>query len=405
MTIRRVPEDFRVQERLTAAWRSSLRTSFEESHPHTIFELHKVSLTTPEATQRLAKALKLKAGEVAAAGLKDKHASTSQFVSVRVKPTAIPPQSALTGPNWSATLAGWAPAEIDAAAIDCNAFTIVVRDLTRERNQRMNEGLRRLASARDDTTLTFLNYFGDQRFGSARHGDGLAGPRLCRGDFEGALKLLIGTPARKDTGARRQLTRACATHWGNWKTVLANSAPHSERRAVEVLASGGTFRDAFEALPSFLQQLSVEAYQSSLWNRTLARMCVSAGLTVETGTASSADGICETLLFPDARLLPRDWSTLQIPMLCATTRLADPWGDAAEHELALDSMTLRDLRIPGLRRPAFGEALRPMAAIASDVRVGHAEKDTFDPKRLARTLEFTLPRGTYATVLLRALGE
>lgn len=405
MTIRRVPEDFRVQERLTAAWRSSLRTSFEESHPHAIFELHKVSLTTPEATQRLAKALKLKAGEVAAAGLKDKHASTSQFVSVRVKPAAIPPQSALTGPNWSATLAGWAPAEIDAAAIDCNAFTIVVRDLTRERNQRMNEGLRRLSPARDDSALSFLNYFGDQRFGSARHGDGLAGPKLCKGDFEAALKLLIGTPARKDTGARRQLTRACATHWGNWKTVLANSAPHSERRAVEVLASGGTFRDAFEALPSFLQQLSVEAYQSSLWNRTLARMCTDAALTPERGNATSADGICETLLFPDSKLLPASWRGLEVPMLSPAVHLVAPWGDAATAELKQEDLTPRDLRIPGLRRPAFGEAMRPMLATAREVSVAPPEKDSFEPKRLARTMSFTLPRGAYATVLLRALGE
>jgi tRNA pseudouridine13 synthase len=205
---------------------------------------------------------------------------------------------------------------------------------------------------------------------------------------------------------RRELTPCMRNPLGRLESAsLAESSPHSERRAIEVLASGGTFRDAFEALPAFLQQLSVEAFQSSLWNRTLVRMCVSAGLTVEKRTATSADGICESLLFPESRLLPREWNTVHIPMLCPAARLAAPWGDAAEHELNLDQMTLRDLRIPGLRRPAFGEALRPMVATASDVRVGPAEKDTFDPKRLARTLEFTLPRGTYATVLLRALGE
>ncbi len=403
MTIRRVPDDFRVQERLTAPWRDALRPEFSPDHPHAAYELSKVSLTTPEATQRLAKALKLKAGQVAAAGLKDKHASTSQFVTVRVNPAAA--VSSLSGPNWSATLTGWSSTEIDAAAIDRNAFTIVIRDLTRERNQRMNEGLRRLTQSRDGTDITFLNYFGDQRFGSARHGDGLAGPKLCKGDFESALKLLIGTPARKDTGARRQLTRACAAHWGDWKSILAGTAPHSERRAIEVLASGRSFRDAFESLPAFLQQLSVEAFQSSLWNRTLARMCIDAALTPERGTATSADGICETLLFPVAKSLPPAWRNLQIPMLSPEVRLAGPWASAATFELAQEGLTPGDLRIPGLRRPAFGTAMRPMTATAEAFSISPPEKDSFDPKRMARTIAFTLPRGAYATILLRSLGE
>ncbi|MDX2117013.1 MAG: tRNA pseudouridine(13) synthase TruD, partial [Planctomycetota bacterium] len=187
MTIRRVPEDFVVDELPHAAWRSSLAPGRTDATPHAVFELRKTSLTTPEATQRLAKALRLRGGEVVHAGLKDKHAVTTQFVSANVKNVPSNGGPSLSGPGWSAALVGWAAEEVDASIIDRNAFTIVVRDLSREANQRLNQSLRRVVDPAQPGRAVFLNYFGDQRFGSARHGGGLAGPLLCRGDYEGAL--------------------------------------------------------------------------------------------------------------------------------------------------------------------------------------------------------------------------
>lgn len=405
MTIRRVPEDFVVDELPHAAWRSSLAPGRTDATPNAVFELRKTSLTTPEATQRLAKALGLRGGEVVHAGLKDKHAITTQFVSAHVKNEPSNWGPSLSGPGWSAALVGWAAQEVDASIIDRNAFTIVVRDLSREANQRLNQSLRRVVNPAQPGRAAVLNYFGDQRFGSARHGGGLAGPLLCRGDYEGALRLLIGTPARKDTGTRRTLTRACATHWGDWKVIIANSQPHSERRAIETLAAGKSFRDAFAALPNFIQQLAVEAYQSSLWNRTVARMCRDAGLTKEAGKAIVADGICEELVFPDARALPSAWLGESVPMLAPDVSLRGPWAAAARAELAIDRLELDQLRLPGLRRPAFGTSLRPLVATADALEIDDAEADVFAPKRLARRVRFTLPRGAYATVLLMALGQ
>jgi len=417
MTIRRVPEDFAVHEIAHEAWRLALAPTWSAATPHAVFELRKTSLTTPEATQRLAGALSLKGGGVAHAGLKDKHASTTQFVSAKLTQSAggVPapdsPDTALTGPGWSASLVGFSDSEIDASIIDRNAFTIVVRDLTRERNQSLNHNLRRLRDTRaagsvpTSPPLLFINYFGEQRFGSARHGGGLAGPLLCKSDFEAALRLLVGTPARKDTGTRRTLTRACATHWGDWARILKETKPHAERRAIESLAAGKSFRDAFAALPAFVQQLAVEAYQSSLWNRVAARLARDAGLTPESGKATTADGVCETLLFPNTDTLAAAWRSLKLPMLSPEVELAGAWASAARAELAADGLALTDLRVPGLRRPAFGSAMRPMLAAATNVVIDDVIADEFNPKRLARTLRFDLPRGAYATVLLRALGE
>ena len=65
-----------------------------------------------------------------------------------------------------------------------------------------------------------------------------------------------------------------------------------------------------------------------------------------------------------------------------------------------------ELRIPGLRRPVFGEAMRPLFVEARGFEIGQSEADDLGRAgRLKRMVKFELPRGAYATVVLRALGQ
>jgi tRNA(Glu) U13 pseudouridine synthase TruD len=68
---------------------------------------------------------------------------------------------------------------------------------------------------------------------------------------------------------------------------------------------------------------------------------------------------------------------------------------------------MENLVIPGLRRPFFGESERSLFVRAEGFEQDRPVPDTFDRtgKRFARTLRFSLPRGAYATVVLRALGQ
>ena len=88
MTIRRVPTDFRVEEHADATFRESMRPAADSRTLHAIYRLEKTSLSTPEATARLAKALAIKPGDVAHAGLKDKHAFTIQHISAKARDLA-----------------------------------------------------------------------------------------------------------------------------------------------------------------------------------------------------------------------------------------------------------------------------------------------------------------------------
>lgn len=392
MIIRRTPADFRVVERLAEGL-------FVAGGSHAVYEITKTSLTTPEAAQRLASQLKIKASRVEYAGLKDKHAVTTQCMSV--EGVDAPPEHLVTS-GFEARLAGAMPRHLQASDIACNRFEITVREATRDDCRVIDARGRGLLL--DDGSLGFVNYFGEQRMGSSRHGAGFVARRLVEGDFEGALKLAIATPARKDSGSRRTMTRALAEHWGHWSKALRHCPNCPQRAAAEVLEQGGSFKDAFAALPFFEQQMFVEAFQSHLWNATVAALVRK---LPEADVVRSSNFDEDGFLFPAAVHWTPARRDLQVPMLSDCTELSPPWDAAAIEALKAEGLRLDQLRIPGLRRPAFGESLRPVFAAASEATITAPEADDLSTgkNRFKRTLRFTLPRGAYATVLLRALGQ
>lgn len=439
MTIRRTPQDFRVEERPATSLLASLAPSPSPATPHAVLCLTKNSLTTPEAELRLAKALHLKPIAIQHAGLKDKHAITSQLVSCslshvqtkaggkdpleafsskaalgRLASASDPPtgtdQDAANLPSqgsWQAQLLGYAREPASAHWIDRNRFTITVRDLTPAHIKTID---RHLACLRvDPTSLLFTNYFGDQRFGSARHKQGFAAPHLIKGEFEDALRLSIATPARKDTGVKRAFTRQLAQNWGNWASLAATLPRCPERAAIEALARGQSFQLAFAALPYFTQRVIVEAFQSYLWNKVAATLVETIAHAHPNDAARSirARDDFALMLFPTAEAIAPSDRGRELPMPAPWTSVPSWAAEAYDRVLREEHLTLDQLRIPGLRRPAFDAFDRPLFALATTFSMTTPELDELSKggKRLKCTLRFDLPSGSYATVLLRALGQ
>jgi len=395
MTIRKQPSDFYVEELLSPETLASIKDRAEGSDVHALYGLEKTSLTTPAAINEFCRSVKARPDHASYAGLKDKHAETRQHVTVKLRIPADAPR-ATEGKQWKAHLKGFIDHPIVASDITGNRFAIVIRDLARPASEEMDRRAKLLANGE---SLLLTNYFGAQRFGSARHGAGWIAKSLISGDFETALKLAIGTPARKDTGKTRDFTRILATHWGNWQ-AMKDLPRLPEGRAIDVLARGGDFRRAFEALPYFLQSLSVEAYQSHLWNR-----CACELVRPMPGNFSTPDEYGE-MLFAPASTVHAPWRNLDLPLLARNSDLLDPWKETYERVLATEGVTVADLRVKGLKRPFFGEAQRKLFVEVMNWSLSEPEPDELSKGGLRkRTASFDLPRGAYATVVLRALGQ
>ncbi|MEI6232011.1 MAG: tRNA pseudouridine(13) synthase TruD [Planctomycetota bacterium] len=375
---------------------------------YALCRLSKEGLSTPEAAAFAARELKVKPGAIAYAGLKDKHASTIQYVTVKLDDGLVVPP-VLSGPGWKLeNLKKELSRSIQSSDIERNTFKIVARNLTEQDAFDMDEAadLLSVSNKTGGRSLKIVNYFGDQRFGSARHGQGFLAKFLIKGDFETALKLAIATEARKDRMQDKLFKRTLMENWGRFAKVLPKLRPCPERRAVERLAnSSGDFRAAFCALPYLFQQLSVYAYQSYLWNGiargTIEKLCA------ERGKIIAADDPFGEMLFPEASAITKELDGIDIPLLARKTELVAPWKEAAEALLKEEGIDVSELQIPGVRRPFFGEEPRALIFTAENFTLGNAERDDSadDKKRKKRTLSFKLPRGCYATVLLRALGQ
>ncbi|MFZ2873758.1 MAG: tRNA pseudouridine(13) synthase TruD [Phycisphaerales bacterium] len=394
MTIRRLPGDFWVRERLREGVARAMSPEPGPGREVGVWVLMKGSLSTPEATAKLARALGLAPAAVTHAGLKDKHALTEQHVCVRA--TAA---DRAEGPGWSARRLGFSSQVLTAADIECNEFEIIVRDLGRTACNEMLTRARGLGA--ESGGAWFVNYFGDQRFGSARHGEGFAAAHLVKGESIEAVRLLIAAPARKDTGTRRAFTRVAAARWGEW-AALAKGLPRCpERAAVEVLAAGGSGAEAFAALPHFLQEICVDAWQSHLWNDAAGLLVrgTRADMRAEPGDRK------ETHLLAAARAT--ELADVKMPLPGPEMVMREPWGGAMDAVLRGAGVSAGELRVPGLRRPRFGSPERAVLARASGFSLDGPREDTevSGRGRMMMRVRFELPSGSYATEVLRALGQ
>src|SRR5262245_19288642 len=115
MKLKRLVEDFQVEEQI------SLDAS---SGPFGLYRLRKQSLGTLEAVEAIRTKWDLRKEQMDFAGLKDKHALTTQYVTIHNGP-----RRGLAQSNLQLDFVGQAPRPIHAGDIRANQFLVVIRDL------------------------------------------------------------------------------------------------------------------------------------------------------------------------------------------------------------------------------------------------------------------------------------
>jgi len=152
--IRTVPEDFRVDE--------ELRFAPEGAGEHWFLRITKQGANTAWVARRLAEVAGMRPVDVGYAGLKDRHAVTTQWFSVRVPGKLEPDWSVLAEEGVQVWEAHRHRRKLPRGALKANRFELRVRRIVGDR-ERLEARLQRVALS------GVPNYFGPQRFG---HGGG-----------------------------------------------------------------------------------------------------------------------------------------------------------------------------------------------------------------------------------------
>lgn len=384
MRLKTTPDDFRVRELLE--WDEVPNGRF------VVHKLHKEKLSTPEALAILVRDAGVDRSAIAYAGLKDRQAVTDQFLTIERRAVE------LKLANLRVTPVGTTDRPITSKQSQGNAFTIVVRDL------RPTEAatLRRSVPSLVKTGLP--NYFDDQRFGSLRHGQGFPMLSVLHGNYERALQQLVAEPSPVAITGDVKLKRTLQLRWGDWDACARIArGPAYEPMFEHLIRNPRDFRGALKFVPLRLRVIHAFAYQSFLWNRavsSLLRVAVKGAQRLRLSTLAG-DLIAWKYLAPER----------EEKLLKMRTPLFGIEGDGGSEpfrKVMINEMKGAELRrsdfieneVPGMiwkeeHRSAF---VKPTSV--TDVRI---EPDEMHEGHVKASLQFHLPRGCYATMLIKRL--
>ena len=388
-SIKQRPEDFFVQE----------LPLYEPSGggEHVYCEIQKVGITTFEAINRISRALNVSPKGIGYAGMKDANAVTRQSLSILgTTPEAV---MKLKLDDISIMWAIRHGNKLRLGHLKGNRFAIRMRDVNPTDVVKLGPVLKTIQER------GLPNFFGEQRFG--RRGDNhLLGAALIRSDPKGLLAHLLGNPkpAVEDSqtaGARKAFDR-------NDPKLAMKLWPRKsgmERRVLARFIKTGKAGVAVKGIDQRLRRLWVSAVQSWMFNQVLAQR-------MEAGTFDHVlqgdlaykhdNGACFTV--EDAAVEQPRCQAFEISPTGPLVgyRMSLPAGEPLKIEEAV--MAEAQLHPEDFKKEGGDKvkgARRPMRVKPEEVELagGVDEHGPFI------TVAFTLPAGSFATVLMRELTK
>ncbi|MEM8711526.1 MAG: tRNA pseudouridine(13) synthase TruD [Planctomycetota bacterium] len=382
------PSDFKVTERLAEG-------AIQEGGGHRVYRVIKEKLTSIEAASELAAHCGVTPADVAMAGLKDRQGVTTQFMSVPRGPS-VSANVGDRGISLNIQSIGFSAEPISASMSEGNDFQVVVRDLG-------DGALEHLRSSLDSVRSFGLpNYFDSQRFGNLRHGQGWIVLDLLKGDVSGALRKLVASPSPFEPPAKRRLKEALIRSWDDWSACRSIAGKLGRHHSVfeHLKRDPDDFEGAFERVGTRERLIHLYAFQSHLWNRAL-------GLWVQDHFPDrvSLRGIEGMLRFPGGEFeLPPEWEGGFMLPGAQLDGVTDP-VQRELYERTLERMGLepQQLELPNVAGFQLKPELRPATVRPHALRVRPAEEDNLHRGRRMVKVQFGLPRGAYATMVIQRL--
>ena len=376
------PEDFVVEE-------VPLLEPKEEGN-YQLVKLKKRDVSTLEALRVLSRLEKVPLKKIGFAGLKDRYAITTQYLTI---PEDFPLERAcyrIVKNRWVKT----EELDFDREAGFCveplgkvnrpltlgdlkgNRFTIVIRNFEknlREKFYRNYEVVKRYG---------FPNYFGEQRFGSVKSRDDFVLRYLLKGDFDGALRSYFFGKSQID-------------FWGDWRRLYKTLSPaleEYEKDLIRGLMRGLTAEKAFRILPKNVRLMFNFAFQSFLWNEVLREYIEAKYPFVRVPFINNWKLSYYTEVHDIDYL-----KELRIPYTGREFKVEDK---------VLKRAMERVFRRYGIKEEWFDREVGGMVVMTDGLRRAAVFPEGFkilEKSKRHMKLTFTLPPGSYATVLLRFL--
>jgi len=327
---------------------------------YTHFTLEKANWNTMQAIKKISQSVGVSHKRFGFAGTKDRRAITRQKVAVwKVLPGVLEKVKIKDLKLYDFKKSDERVSLGDSLG---NKFKINVKDAEIGGSE-LESVLKKTTAQLDE--LGVPNYFGYQRFGTIRPNTHLVGRKLLEGDLEGAVMAYLGKPlqgekedaynARKELEETRDFKRGLA---------LFPKRLNYERSMLDsLLKNPNDFAGALRRLPKKLRLMLVHAYQGYLFNRVLSRV-------IEEGITCDA-----------------------IPLFGYETL----FGEGRQGEIEMSVLEKEDIQLEN-----FDIVSMPELAMEGNYRASFIKtKPEYSQNEAGYACEFELPKGSYATVVLR----
>ncbi len=383
MKLKCLPDDFLVEEEIDLP---------KVRGPFSVYLLTKWSTGTIEAVDEILRRWNIPRGQLSYGGLKDKHACTKQFVTIRNGP-----QQSMQHERMELEYLGPTNRPVTPKDIVANRFTITLRDMSQQELELARQAAEEIA------THGLPNYFDAQRFGSLGESREFIARPWCLGDWERTLWLILADFNPHDRPDDREQKRLLQKHWGDWlkcKELLARS---HRRSIVTYLCDKPTdFKGALARVRQDLRGIYLAAYQSDLWNGMLDRLITQACAAER--LVRLPLGRRELAFF--RQLAESERQTIAARKLpLPSARLHELSAEISELITAIlqpEGVELRQLRVKYPRDSFFSKGERATLLFPAELKSFSGGDELYDGRRKL-TLAFTLPRGSYATMVVKRL--
>ncbi|WP_316560068.1 tRNA pseudouridine(13) synthase TruD [Methanimicrococcus stummii] len=408
--LRYQPTDFIVREISNYPYEEN--DVIDKNRKYLMVEVTKENWDTNHFLKAYSSALGISHKRITYAGTKDKRAVTVQKMSLYDVTKEQVENVHLK--DVSVRVLGRSQQPIGLGDLEGNQFQIVIRNIDLPEAE--------AKAAAEKTTADILkaggvpNFFGIQRFGSRRPVTHHVGEDLLKGDLEKAILRYVSEVYPDEPEETKNVRRYIAetNDFKGGVLQFPDYLGHEKALLNHLIARPGDFKGAFMVLPKNLYTMFIHAYQSWLFNRIICERLKN-GLSLnqavvgdivcyrakdKTPDPSRLEKVDEDNIDGINGLLKRGRAFITAPLFGSVTPFADGIPGEIECRLIEETgFTPEDFKMPAFPEVA-SKGLRKEILLEVEPNVLVAADDLNEGKTKL-TLEFKLPKGSYATTVLR----
>ena len=388
LKLKHEPKDFIVEE--------ISNITLSKTGTFNIYKLTKENLETIELIKHIAFENNISLQEIGYAGIKDKRAITTQYISTPKNK----PLKKLKGRGYSLTLIGNSNSNIETGDLVSNKFTITIRNIN-------DFELKNFEKYKEYVTIGVPNYFDSQRFGSYLEGE-FIGKLVLEKKWEEAVYLflylsylkLYTNPNNKKSNKNSKKPYSKEKFYSlisNFEKILPYPYYNSLK---SVFKSTQNFKQVFLKIPKKQQELFVMAYQSYLFNE-----CVKEVLVKHIGTKNIEKVSYEAgVLFFPINFSRKVEGINSFPLIGRKdefTQFEEEIISTILQRENLDFSAIKSLSKTGV---FLKTQHRNLFTIPKNFKVEEGGEEYFQGKKRTKiVLSFELEKGAYATNIIKFL--